>query len=79
MGSYISPHCCLTYYVFYWLGNVVAQGTECAPGALTVSSDSRCLAFVGPSEYIVTIADARSLDEVCCTVVTFQHLAIWQI
>uniref|UniRef100_A0A3Q3IDR4 WD repeat domain 90 n=1 Tax=Monopterus albus TaxID=43700 RepID=A0A3Q3IDR4_MONAL len=37
--------------------------TERAPDALTVSSDSRCLAFVGPSEYIVTIADARSLDE----------------
>uniref|UniRef100_A0A8D3CUB4 WD repeat domain 90 n=1 Tax=Scophthalmus maximus TaxID=52904 RepID=A0A8D3CUB4_SCOMX len=36
---------------------------ERAPDALTVSSDSRCLAFVGPSEYIVTIADARSLDE----------------
>uniref|UniRef100_A0A3B4ZIF7 WD repeat domain 90 n=1 Tax=Stegastes partitus TaxID=144197 RepID=A0A3B4ZIF7_9TELE len=44
--------------------NVVARGTERAPDALSVSSDSRCLAFVGPSEYIVTIADARSLDEV---------------
>ncbi|XP_026206822.1 WD repeat-containing protein 90 isoform X2 [Anabas testudineus] len=43
--------------------NVAAQGTERAPDALTVSSDSRCLAFVGPSEYIVTVADARSLDE----------------
>ncbi|XP_039991620.1 WD repeat-containing protein 90 isoform X3 [Xiphias gladius] len=43
--------------------NVVARGTERSPDALTVSSDSRCLAFVGPSEYIVTIADARSLDE----------------
>uniref|UniRef100_A0A3Q3MJ41 WD repeat domain 90 n=1 Tax=Labrus bergylta TaxID=56723 RepID=A0A3Q3MJ41_9LABR len=37
--------------------------TERAPDALTVSSDSRCLAFVGPSEYIITIADSRSLDE----------------
>uniref|UniRef100_A0A7N8XKJ2 WD repeat domain 90 n=1 Tax=Mastacembelus armatus TaxID=205130 RepID=A0A7N8XKJ2_9TELE len=37
--------------------------TDRAPDALTVSNDSRCLAFVGPSEYIVTIADARSLDE----------------
>ncbi|KAI3365641.1 hypothetical protein L3Q82_010722 [Scortum barcoo] len=45
------------------LCNVVARGTERAPDALTVSSDSRCLAFVGPSEYIVTIADSRSLDE----------------
>ncbi|KAM3592554.1 uncharacterized protein V6R79_021158 [Siganus canaliculatus] len=43
--------------------NVVAKGTERAPDALTVSSDSRCLAFVGPTEYIVTIADSRSLDE----------------
>ncbi|XP_022046552.2 WD repeat-containing protein 90 isoform X1 [Acanthochromis polyacanthus] len=43
--------------------NVVARGTERAPDALSVSSDSCCLAFVGPSEYIVTIADARSLDE----------------
>ncbi|XP_037546750.1 WD repeat-containing protein 90 [Nematolebias whitei] len=43
--------------------NVVARGTERAPDALAVSSDSCCLAFVGPSEYIVTIADARSLDE----------------
>uniref|UniRef100_A0A3B4ZWV6 WD repeat domain 90 n=1 Tax=Stegastes partitus TaxID=144197 RepID=A0A3B4ZWV6_9TELE len=46
------------------VANVVARGTERAPDALSVSSDSRCLAFVGPSEYIVTIADARSLDEV---------------
>uniref|UniRef100_A0A3P9HM39 WD repeat-containing protein 90 n=1 Tax=Oryzias latipes TaxID=8090 RepID=A0A3P9HM39_ORYLA len=37
--------------------------TERAPDALTVSSDSRFLAFVGPSQYIVTIADAQSLDE----------------
>lgn len=43
--------------------NVVARGTERAPDALTVSSDSRCLAFVGPSEYTVTVADARTLDE----------------
>ncbi|MED6241311.1 hypothetical protein ATANTOWER_008505 [Ataeniobius toweri] len=43
--------------------NVVARGTERAPDALAVSSDSSRLAFVGPSSYIVTIADARSLDE----------------
>ncbi|KAM3859558.1 LOW QUALITY PROTEIN: WD repeat-containing protein 90 [Diretmus argenteus] len=45
------------------LCNVVARGTERAPDALTVSSDSRCLAFVGPSEFTVTITDAQSLDE----------------
>ncbi|KAF3704531.1 WD repeat-containing protein 90 [Channa argus] len=44
--------------------NVAARGTERAPDALSVSSDSLCLAFVGPTEYIVTIADAQSLDEV---------------
>ena len=45
-------------------GNMVVRGTERAPDALAISSDSRSLAFVGPSEYTVTIADARSLDEV---------------
>ncbi|XP_016889554.1 WD repeat-containing protein 90 isoform X2 [Cynoglossus semilaevis] len=43
--------------------NAVARGIKRAPDALTVSSDGRCLAFVGPSEYIVTIADASCLDE----------------
>uniref|UniRef100_A0AAQ4RJH5 WD repeat domain 90 n=1 Tax=Gasterosteus aculeatus aculeatus TaxID=481459 RepID=A0AAQ4RJH5_GASAC len=43
--------------------NALARGTERAPDALTVSSDSRCLAFIGPSEHVVTIADSRSLDE----------------
>ncbi|XP_041829959.1 WD repeat-containing protein 90 isoform X2 [Melanotaenia boesemani] len=43
--------------------NVVAQGTERAPDALAVSRDSHFLAFVGPSEYIVTISNAQSLDE----------------
>ncbi|XP_057682899.1 WD repeat-containing protein 90 isoform X2 [Corythoichthys intestinalis] len=42
---------------------VVARGTGRAPDALTVSSDSRCLAFVGPTEYVITIADALSLEE----------------
>lgn len=48
----------------FCVGNVVARGTERAPDALAISSDNRCLAFVGPSEYIVTIMAARSLDEV---------------
>uniref|UniRef100_A0A665V876 WD repeat-containing protein 90 n=1 Tax=Echeneis naucrates TaxID=173247 RepID=A0A665V876_ECHNA len=51
------------YNVIRVLCNVVARGGEHAPDALAVSRDSRCLAFVGPSEHIVTIADARSLDE----------------
>ncbi|XP_067101587.1 WD repeat-containing protein 90 [Osmerus mordax] len=51
------------HHVVRVLGNVVARGTERGPDALVISSDSRCLAFVGPSEYTVTIMDARSLDE----------------
>ncbi|XP_036389825.1 WD repeat-containing protein 90 [Megalops cyprinoides] len=51
------------HHVLRVLGNVVAQGVERSPDALAVSSDSRCLAFVGPSEYTATIMDARSLDE----------------
>ncbi|XP_055006516.1 WD repeat-containing protein 90 [Boleophthalmus pectinirostris] len=43
--------------------NMVASGTKRSPDALNVSQDSRCLAFVGPSECIVTIADARTLEE----------------
>ncbi|XP_066539496.1 WD repeat-containing protein 90 [Hoplias malabaricus] len=51
------------YHVLRVLGNVVAQGTDRGPDALAVSSDSCCLAFVGPTEYTVTIMDANSLDE----------------
>ncbi|XP_056153043.1 WD repeat-containing protein 90 [Lampris incognitus] len=51
------------YHVVRILGNVVARGTERAPCTLTVSSDGRSLAFIGPTEFIVTIADAHSLDE----------------
>lgn len=32
--------------------------------ALVVSGDSRLLAFVGPSKYVVTVMEACSLDEV---------------
>ncbi|XP_028822928.1 WD repeat-containing protein 90 isoform X2 [Denticeps clupeoides] len=45
------------------LSNILVRGTECAPDALAVSGDSSRLAFVGPTEYTVTIMDARSLDE----------------
>uniref|UniRef100_A0A8C8EM98 WD repeat-containing protein 90 n=1 Tax=Oncorhynchus tshawytscha TaxID=74940 RepID=A0A8C8EM98_ONCTS len=50
------------HHVLRVLGDVL-YCTERAPDALTVSSDNRCLAFVGPSEYTVTIMAARSLDE----------------
>uniref|UniRef100_A0A8C4VBJ2 WD repeat-containing protein 90 n=1 Tax=Falco tinnunculus TaxID=100819 RepID=A0A8C4VBJ2_FALTI len=45
------------------LGNVVARDTGSIPDALVVSGDSRLLAFVGPSQYVVTVMEACSLDE----------------
>nr|XP_033770291.1 WD repeat-containing protein 90 isoform X1 [Geotrypetes seraphini] len=51
------------YPVLRVLGNVVSKNTELGPRALAISSNGRHLAFVGPSEYTVTVMDAHSLDE----------------
>lgn len=45
-------------------GNVVARDAGIGVDTLVVSGDSRLLAFVGPSKYIVTVMEACSLDEV---------------
>ncbi|XP_075686881.1 WD repeat-containing protein 90 isoform X2 [Rhinoderma darwinii] len=45
------------------LGNVVSKNSEQGPRALSLSKDGRLLAFVGPTEYAVTVMDGRSLDE----------------
>ncbi|KAM4632224.1 WD repeat-containing protein 90 [Discoglossus pictus] len=45
------------------LGNVVCKDSERSPQALSLSSDGRLLAFIGPTEYTVTVMDGRSLDE----------------
>ncbi|KAM6114117.1 WD repeat-containing protein 90 [Pterocles gutturalis] len=45
------------------LGNVVARDARSGPEALVVSGDSQLLAFVGPSQYVVTVMEACSLDE----------------
>ncbi|XP_018426891.1 PREDICTED: WD repeat-containing protein 90 [Nanorana parkeri] len=50
-------------HVLRVLGNVVCKNSERGPQALCLSKDGRLLAFVGPTEYTVTIMDARSLDE----------------
>uniref|UniRef100_F6WAH4 WD repeat-containing protein 90 n=1 Tax=Xenopus tropicalis TaxID=8364 RepID=F6WAH4_XENTR len=50
-------------HVLRVLGNVVCKDSERGPMALSLSSDGRLLAFVGPTEYTVTVMDARSLDE----------------
>jgi len=46
------------------LPNTVVMGGKFGPHVLSVSEDSLRLAFIGPSEYTVTVANARSLDEV---------------
>ncbi|XP_075422310.1 WD repeat-containing protein 90 isoform X3 [Ascaphus truei] len=50
-------------HVLRVLGNVVWKDAAMGPRALSLSSDGRLLAFVGPTEYTVTVTDARSLDE----------------
>uniref|UniRef100_A0A8C3D8T2 WD repeat domain 90 n=1 Tax=Corvus moneduloides TaxID=1196302 RepID=A0A8C3D8T2_CORMO len=45
------------------LGNVVARDAGIGVDTLVVSGDSRLLAFVGPSKYVVTVMEACSLDE----------------
>uniref|UniRef100_A0A8B9TXU2 WD repeat-containing protein 90 n=1 Tax=Anas platyrhynchos TaxID=8839 RepID=A0A8B9TXU2_ANAPL len=50
-------------HVLRVLGNVVARDAGSSPDALAVSGDSRLLAFVGPSKYVVTVMEASSLDE----------------
>ncbi|KAG8432147.1 hypothetical protein GDO86_016689 [Hymenochirus boettgeri] len=50
-------------HVLRALGNAVCKDPERGPQALAVSGDGRLLAFVGPTEYTVTVMDARSLDE----------------
>ena len=49
------------------LPNTVVMGGKFGPHVLSVSEDSLRLAFIGPSEYTVTVANARSLDEVRLT------------
>ncbi|XP_052451971.1 WD repeat-containing protein 90 isoform X2 [Carassius gibelio] len=51
------------HHVVRVLSNAVAWSVNCGPDTLAVSSDSRCLALVGPTEYIVTIMEAQSLNE----------------
>ncbi|XP_039416096.1 WD repeat-containing protein 90 isoform X3 [Corvus cornix cornix] len=45
------------------LGNVVARDAGIGVDTLVVSGDSRLLALVGPSKYVVTVMEACSLDE----------------
>ena len=53
-----------SYPVARLLGNMVVKGDRYGPDALAMSGDGKHVAFVGPSEFTVTVVDARSLDEV---------------
>ncbi|KAK2180206.1 hypothetical protein NP493_453g01010 [Ridgeia piscesae] len=46
------------------LGNTIVRGESHGPNALAVSPDGKCVAFVGPTEFTVTVVDGRTLDEV---------------
>lgn len=52
------------YQLLRLLGNIVALGVKRAPEAFTVSPDGKSVAFVGPTDFIVTVVNATSLDEV---------------
>ncbi|KAK7003519.1 WD repeat-containing protein 90 [Biomphalaria glabrata] len=53
----------LDYKVIRVIAGLVAKGNKYGPQALAVSSCGRRVAFVGPTELTVTVADAKCLDE----------------
>ena len=52
------------YRVIRVLANTVHHGDLHGPCALTISPDGLRLAFVGPTQYTVSVVDGKSLDEV---------------
>ena len=52
------------YRILRVLANTVHHGDIHGPCALTISPDGLRVAFVGPTQYTVSVVDARSLDEV---------------
>ena len=61
------------YPLMRLLGNVVSRGERFCPDALAVSPDGRRVVFIGPTEYTVTVVDAKSLDEVRLLYYPFLH------
>lgn len=43
---------------------MTARGDKFGPDALSCSEDGRHIAFVGPSEFAVTVVNGKNLDEV---------------
>ena len=46
------------------MGNTVAKGEKYGPRAISLNEDGSRLAFIGPSEFTITVLDAATLDEV---------------
>lgn len=58
------------------LPNTVVMGGKFGPHVLSVSEDSLKLAYIGPSEFTVTVSNARSLDEVRLNVHVTQFMVV---
>ena len=55
------------YRIVRVLANTVARDEKFGPDGLSVSPDGRFVAFVGPTEFTVSVVDAKTLDEVGST------------
>lgn len=52
------------YQLMRLLTNTVARGDARSPNTLTISDNGRHMAFVGPTDFTISVVDAKSLDEV---------------
>ncbi|XP_058566962.1 WD repeat-containing protein 90 isoform X4 [Neofelis nebulosa] len=75
-GTLAQYHCSTTRCrVLRVTANMVCRDAHPTPNALVVSGDSRLLAFVGPSKYVVTIVSTASLEELLRVDVSALELA----
>ncbi|XP_042827698.1 WD repeat-containing protein 90 isoform X2 [Panthera tigris] len=75
-GTLAQYHCSTTRcHVLRVTANMVCRDARPTPNALVVSGDSRLLAFVGPSKYVVTIVSTASLEELLRVDVSALELA----
>ncbi|XP_074646351.1 WD repeat-containing protein 90-like [Tubulanus polymorphus] len=53
-----------TYPLVRLLGNIVAKGDKSAPNTIAVNPNGRHIAVIGPTDFTISVLNARSLDEV---------------
>ncbi|XP_013393033.1 WD repeat-containing protein 90-like [Lingula anatina] len=74
-GEYLYSSCSLgsvalydasenVYGLLRLLGNTIARGEKFGPDAIAVAPEGRRIAFIGPTEFTISVLDARTLDEV---------------